>query len=167
MNEKEEALRPMLHAFQLQMAHPTTGEPLKLEASPPDDLVQFGAAIAGCEVDEFKDWLAPRVAKVLSPGSDPEFDMHMEDLKFMEELDKQDAPTHVQTPVTPTSFEAFMAELNKGDGNDEGFDTVVHKGFDTVVDDEEFEGFDTAVVDEDYDGHDEGFDTVVVDEDWE
>ena len=39
--------RPMLHAWRLQISHPATGAPLRLECPPPDDFVALAEALAG------------------------------------------------------------------------------------------------------------------------
>jgi 23S rRNA pseudouridine1911/1915/1917 synthase len=53
---RRNASRPMLHAAELSMRHPLTGEPLRVAAPPPEDLVAearqrgIGLQVAGCKL---------------------------------------------------------------------------------------------------------------------
>ena len=71
-NKKEarRATRPLLHALQLRLAHPKTGEPLLITAPPPSDLVDVASSLAGCEPDRFDEWLQPRLDSALETSLD-------------------------------------------------------------------------------------------------
>ena len=62
------AQRPLLHALQLEVQHPTRDVPLQLRAPPPEDIRSLGAELAGCDGDEkaFDGWLNPRLQAAIS-----------------------------------------------------------------------------------------------------
>ena len=66
--EARRAARPLLHAHELRLEHPTSAEPLVVRAPPPDDLAALGAALAGCEPKDFGEWLAAPLAAALLVG---------------------------------------------------------------------------------------------------
>ena len=70
--EARRASRPLLHAFELGVAHPVTGLPLTLRAPPPDDLRAIGAELAGCGADAatFEAWLSQHLAAALAADDD-------------------------------------------------------------------------------------------------
>ena len=67
-NKKEarRADRPLLHAYSIRFAHPTSGEVVQVEAAPPPDISHIGAELAGVSEDDFAGWLSSDVERRLS-----------------------------------------------------------------------------------------------------
>ena len=71
-NKKEarRADRPLLHAFQLRVVHPTTGAPLAIGAPLPQDLRAAAAALAGCAEADVDEWATKQVEAVMADSLD-------------------------------------------------------------------------------------------------
>lgn len=68
--EARRAPRPLLHAYDLRLAHPTQGTPLRITAPLPADLATVGAELAGVEPSELEAWLRPVMERVLASSVD-------------------------------------------------------------------------------------------------
>ena len=71
-NKKEarRADRPLLHAFQLRVAHPTTGEKLAIGAPLPPDLRAAAASLAGCDEADVAEWATKQMEAVMADSLD-------------------------------------------------------------------------------------------------
>jgi len=68
--EARTARRPLLHARELRLAHPHSGELLHAVAPAPDDLAAYGARLAGVSPDRFDAWAREATDAVLAEARD-------------------------------------------------------------------------------------------------